>query len=84
MFETLLTETFAKEFKKLEKHFTERVKKKLLAIKQNPFLHFERLSGHELFKLRIGKYRIIAEINTAKKTITLLSIGHRKNVYDKI
>lgn len=84
MFEILLTETFAKEFKKLETALRERIKKKIQTVRQEPFLYFERLSGQELFKLRIGKYRIIAEINSIKKTITLLSIGHRKNIYDKI
>jgi len=84
LFEILLTETFSREFKKLEKPLRERIKKKLESTSQGPFLFFERLSGQELFKLRMGKYRIIAQINTPKKTITLLSIGHRKKVYDKI
>ncbi|MDD5162766.1 MAG: type II toxin-antitoxin system RelE/ParE family toxin [Candidatus ainarchaeum sp.] len=84
MFEILLTETFARELKKLEAPLRERIKKKLESTKQTPFLFFERLSGKELFKLRIGKYRIIAQISTPKKAITLLSIGHRKKVYEKL
>ena len=84
MFETLLTETFARELKKLEEQLRERIKKKLETTKENPFLYFERLKGHELFKLRVGKYRIIAQISTPKKQITLISIGHRKNIYDKL
>lgn len=84
MFEILLTEIFAKEFTKLETELRERIKKKLSTVQQEPFLYFERLSGHELFKLRTGKYRLIAEINSVKKTITLLSIGRRKNIYDKL
>lgn len=83
MFEILLTETFAREFKTLEAGLRERIKKKLETTGQSPLQYFERLSGQELFKLRIGKYRIIAQINTAQKKVTLLSIGHRKNVYDK-
>ncbi|MFA4855507.1 MAG: type II toxin-antitoxin system RelE/ParE family toxin [archaeon] len=84
MFEILLTETFAREFKTLEATLRERIKKKLETTGQNPSQYFERLSGQELFKLRIGKYRIIAQINTIQKKVTLLSIGHRKNIYDKL
>jgi len=79
-----LTEAFAREFKKTEEQTRARVKKKLETASQEPFLYFERLKGQELFKLRIGKYRIIAQISPAKKQITLLSIGLRKNIYDKL
>jgi len=84
LFEVLLTETFAREFKTLETPLRERIKKKLESTRQNPLQYFERLSGQQLFKLRIGKYRIIAQISIAQNKITLLSIGHRKKVYDKI
>jgi len=84
LFEVLLTETFAREFKTLETPLRERIKKKLESTRQNPLQYFERLSGQQLFKLRIGKYRIIAQISIAQNKITLLSIGHRKNIYNKL
>lgn len=79
-----MTETFARELKKLEEQLRERIKKKLETTKENPFLYFERLKGHELFKLRVGKYRIIAQISTVKKQVTVISVGRRKSVYDKL
>ena len=84
MFELLLTETFARELKKLDRQTREMVKKKLEKTQSEPLLFFERLSGSALFKLRVGKYRIIAQISSIKKQIILLSIGHRKNVYNKL
>lgn len=84
MFEIYLTKTFAREFKKFEKKERERIKKKLLSSAKDPTHFFERLTSHNLFKLRIGKYRIIAQINFSKKKIILLSIGHRKKVYKKL
>ena len=38
----------------------------------------------ELYKFRIGQYRIIYKINTAEKTIYILRCRHRKNVYDNL
>jgi len=84
LFEILLTKTFADELKKLEGQTSERIKKKLESAKQDPLLYFEMLKGHELFKLRVGKYRIIAQVSIIKKQITLLSVGHRKKVYNKL
>jgi mRNA interferase RelE/StbE len=84
MFAVCLTESFAKEFRKLEEPLRNRVKKKLEAVAEKPFRFFERLQGQELFKLRVGHYRLIAQISSPKQQITLLSIGHRRNVYEKI
>ncbi len=84
MFEIFVTKTFARELKKLEKTERERIKKKLQISAENPWLYYERLTGHELFKLRIGKYRIIGQINIQQKKITLLSVKHRKKAYKKL
>jgi len=84
LFEIYLTKTFAREFKKFGKKERERVKKKLFSSARNPLHFFERLTGDGLFKLRIGKYRIIAQINFSKRKIILLSIKHRKKVYRKL
>jgi len=36
------------------------------------------------YKLRIGDYRAIADINRANNIIEITLIGHRKNVYKKL
>jgi len=38
------------------------------------------LSG--LWRYRVGDYRVICDIQDAKILITVLRVGHRKNVYD--
>ena len=84
MFELLITATFAKELKKLQRHEIERIKEKLKSTQENPMLFFEGLKGTELYKLRVGKFRILATINFREKTITMHSLGLRKNVYDRL
>lgn len=70
--------------KNLEKKERERIREKLFSSAKNPLHFFEKLTDYELFKLRIGKYRIIAQINFSKRKIILLSIKHRKKVYRKL
>ena len=51
---------------------------------ENPFHYFERLKGRNDYKLRIGDYRVIADIDSNKKIINVTLAGHRKDVYDKV
>ena len=84
MFEIEQTPRFVKELKKLQKSEILRILEKLDFAKENPFLSFERMSGLPFFKLRAGKFRIIARIDFQKKQIACVSIGLRKNIYKKL
>ncbi len=49
----------------------------------NPHANFERLSGHQEYKIRIGQYRAICLLLESSQTIYIEQVGHRKNVYKK-
>ena len=61
-----------------------RIFKKLQMAKENPFHFFEKLEGRPEFKLRVGDYRIIADINNQEISILVVYVGHRRNVYSRI
>jgi mRNA-degrading endonuclease RelE of RelBE toxin-antitoxin system len=84
LFEIFLTKTFASELKKLQKHEISRIKKKLISCSKKPFLFFERLQGTKLFKLRIGKFRVLASVNSIDRKITCLSVALRKKIYKRL
>ena len=69
---------------KLDKTQKERIFNKILDTKDDPFHFFEKLSGRPEFKLRVGSHRVIADIKQNDKTIQILHIGHRRNVYKKL
>lgn len=64
-----------------QKAIRKRIYNKIILTKTNPFHFFERLKGKEAYKLRIGNYRVIADIDKNTETIKVILIGHRKNVY---
>ncbi len=68
----------------LPKEIKERIFKKIISSKENPLHFFERLAGRSEYKLRIGDYRVIANIDQAHKKVHITFVGHRKNVYEKI
>ena len=67
-----------KFLEKLPKDLRKRIFEKVISTKENPFHFFERLTGRKEYKLRVGDYRVIAEID---EIIRIVLIGHRKNVY---
>ena len=40
-----------------------------------------KLSGREGWRIRVGSQRVIYEIDDAQRTVTVLHIGHRRDVY---
>jgi mRNA interferase RelE/StbE len=69
---------------KLEKKIRKRIFEKIHLTKENPFHYFERLTARNEYKLRVGEYRVIADIDEKTKRISILFIDHRKNIYKKL
>lgn len=44
----------------------------------------EKLSGYELWRIRVGQYRIIYEVDDRKLIVTVVRVGDRKEVYKNI
>ena len=55
-----------------------RIWDKIMSTKENPHHFFERLTGRKDYKLRVGNYRIVADIDDNKKRIDITLIGHKK------
>ncbi len=81
MFDVVFDETAIDFLNSLEKAVRERIFKKILSTKTNPFHYFERLEGRKDYKLRVGDYRVIADIDQSTEKIKVMLIGHRKNIY---
>ena len=41
----------------------------------------EKLSGHDLFRIRQGNYRLLYSVQDAELIILVIRIGHRREVY---
>lgn len=57
--------------------------KKNLNNNENPREKGKKLKGNlkDYWRYRVGKYRIITEINDEDITIIVINIGHRSDVY---
>ena len=81
MYEIIFDKKAIESLDKLEYKIKERIFNKIISTKEKPFRYFERLTKRNEYKLRAGSYRIIADIDKNSKTIKILLIRHRKNIY---
>ena len=64
------------------KFIRNRLLKAIYKLKKNPYLQSKKLSATEnLYRVRMGKYRIVYEIIKKNSVIMIYKIGHRKNIY---
>ena len=82
MYEIIFTDKAKKQFFKLENHIQERIGSVLGRVKIRPEHFLEKLVGEASYKIRVGDYRLIVDLDKNKLVILILFLGHRKNVYD--
>ena len=73
----------AKEFRKVPSHIKERVVDTIEKLLDNPRCSgVAKLKGDDdLYRVRVGEYRIIYEIDDNDKKIVRTRIRHRRDVY---
>jgi mRNA interferase RelE/StbE len=81
-FKVLLHPKAAKEIQKIEKQIRTRIIESAKQLCKNPDKLGKPLKQSDYWRLRVGDYRVIYEINQNKKQVVILFIGHRSKVYD--
>ena len=71
-----------KELRSLPKNIAESAILKIDTLTENPRPRIsKKLKGEDSYRLRIGNYRMVYNIDDKNKTITVFRIRHRKDVY---
>jgi mRNA interferase RelE/StbE len=71
-----------KEFLKLPEPAKIKIRAQMLSLEDNPRpFRYKKLKETEYYRIRSGDYRVIYLIDDKTKTIKVLSIAHRKDVY---
>jgi len=68
------------QLKKLEKNVRERIISTLERIKIRPQAHVTKLVGVPGYRLRVGDYRVMLDIDEGNLIILIIKIGHRKKI----
>ncbi|MFQ6137107.1 MAG: type II toxin-antitoxin system RelE/ParE family toxin [Candidatus Hydrothermarchaeales archaeon] len=72
-----------KELRKLPRDVALRLVKKVDSLKDDPRRYLDKLRGDPGFKLRVGDYRALIDIEEKEKIIAVRVVGHRKDIYKR-
>jgi len=82
-YDIIFSDKALRQLKKLEKKVQERIIAVLERIRVRPENYVTKLVGDPGYKLRVGDYRIIMDIDNKIVRILVLKVGHRKNIYGR-
>ncbi len=81
VFEIVWAESASEALRKLEKLVARQILKKVDDLKDNPYKNIRKIINSPYFRLRVGDYRVIFDVDNKKSRISILKVGHRKNIY---
>lgn len=84
MYDIRILDTPSKELRLLDKSIAKRIIEKIYWLRDNFDMHKpESLKGEfsTFYKLRIGEYRVLYQVDSSNKEIIIHLIGHRKEIY---
>jgi mRNA interferase RelE/StbE len=82
MYQIKLDKRVEKELDRIPEKIFDRIREVISALKDNPRpLGVKKLTNQEHWRIRVGEYRILYEIDDGEKLITIFRIKHRRDVY---
>lgn len=81
-FQIIWSESAANELKKLDRAISRRIYLKVSQLVENPYHNVIKMAGDPYFRLRVGDYRVIFDVQNDRLRILIIKVGHRKYIYD--
>ncbi len=81
-YKVLILPSAIKEIRDVPRKDRKRIAAKIALLAAQPrSAGAEKLSGDDRYRLRQGDWRVVYGIDDAKKEVTVVKIGHRREVY---
>ena len=80
----ICSQRFDRQFFDFPTDVRERIQQRVDQIGRNlrGYPHF-KMEGADTYRLRVGDYRVIYQVDAAKNEIYLVAVGHRRDIYKK-
>lgn len=84
-YKIVLVKSAVKELENLSPKTHDRIVEHLRELEENPRVFgAEKLTAREAYKLRVGSYRIIYEIDDSQQEVKVLMVEDRREVYKRL
>ncbi len=82
-YEIQIADSVMKFLDKMNKPLKNKILDKVFSLADNPRPYGSiKMSGNDSYRIRVGDYRVIYEINDKVVKVYIVKIGHRKDVYE--
>jgi mRNA interferase RelE/StbE len=79
----VLTKKAQKQLDKLSDNIAAPILEAIAGLEENPRPQgFKKLQGREGYRIRVGNYRVIYDIFDSELIIDIITLGHRKDIYE--
>ena len=82
-FEIIWSDSAARQLEKLDRTVARRIFEKVGELHDNPGRKVHKLVNSPYYRLRVGKYRVILDIDENFLRVIILKVGQRKTIYRK-
>ena len=77
-----ITKSVQKQIAKLPNDVADRIENKILSLEDNPRPPAaKKLKGRNAYRIRVGKYRFIYDIEDDILVVEIIKVAHRKDIY---
>ena len=80
-YQIIWAESAARQMRKLEPPVARHIYSRVGELAENPYRNVRKLRGDKGFRLRVGDYRVIFDIDGKRLRILVLKVGHRSRIY---
>jgi mRNA interferase RelE/StbE len=75
-----------RDFKSLDGSIRGRIRQRIDSLAQNPYPQgIKKIEGEEeLYRMRVGDYRVLYQVKAKVLLVLIVRIGHRRDIYRRI
>jgi len=82
-FEIVWSDSARRRLKKLDRTVARRVFEAVGELREDPLRHLQKIVNSPYYRLRVGDYRVIVDIQRDALRVLVLKVGHRESVYER-
>ena len=83
VWEVIWSEKSVKQLEKIDKKNAQKIYDLVLGCVEDPFRVVTRLTNSPFYRLRVGNYRVILDLQQSKMILFVVETDHRGKIYKK-
>ena len=83
VWQVIWSEKSVKQLEKINKKDAQQIFNNVCECEKEPFKAVSRLTNSPFFRLRVGDYRVILDLQQNKMIIFVIEVDHRRKIYKK-